>query len=203
MLMQPAIQDELKLTEDQRGALGDSIQEAMESMRGSFGNFRDMSDEERQAAREKMREEREKLKEPFAKKSWGSLTPNKQPGSLKWNFNSSFSKGLPPSAQERWYYTHRRTRRSTQDQTRIVAKRIQEEIAKVRAQGTKEVLADIVTETQMDKLMGKPFALKWVAGREVQVVDLVVLVDPTAGERPRRPPPKMATMTEDHARRRD
>lgn len=161
MLMQEPVRQELKLTEDQFAELETMGREAGEAMRGSFGNFRDMSEEERQAAFEKMRMERDKLEKQMREKLLGALNQEQAARFSELEFQYFVQQGdLPRALKSAGVELTADKEEALKTKQEEVTKRVNEEIAKLRADGNKEVLSDVVSGAQLEKLMGKPFTFE-------------------------------------------
>lgn len=63
LLSRKDVQTELKITDEQKTQITAAQEAQRESMRGAFQNFRDMSDDERQKAMQKMQEDQKKVYE--------------------------------------------------------------------------------------------------------------------------------------------
>ncbi|MDA0660016.1 MAG: hypothetical protein O2931_01720 [Planctomycetota bacterium] len=161
IIMQDQVRQELQLTEDQVGKIEELLRSTADSARKRFGNFRDLSGEEREAAVEKMRQDREKIEKDLTEQLRGVLNSDQATRYAELEFQFLLQQGdLVRALKKAGVEVETDKADALRIKQEEVMKRVHAEIAKIRDAGNREILSDAVSESQLQKLMGEPFAFE-------------------------------------------
>ena len=153
LMARPEIREELDITDDQQQELRAAVMNMFRGMRDR-ANFREMSDDERREFMEDMAKE--------ARKEVMAVLTSEQASRLselefQFMVRQGDALGALRAAGVEIDDAQKDELRKSQESAR---KELQEKIAKLRQESGRQLLQEFVSDTQMERLMGKPFAFE-------------------------------------------
>ena len=154
------VQGELKITESQIEKIESLADEQRESMRdqfGQFGDFQNMSDEERQDAMAKMRERRTSQQKELGKQIGEILNKEQQTRLAQLEFQFNLQRGdlmgaLSAGGME--------LQQADEEKLRDAQQEAEAKIADLRTKAFVEAIGSVVDEAKVKELMGESFAFE-------------------------------------------
>lgn len=160
LVMREDVQAELKLTDDQIEEIEEMMAAARENRGNRFGgiDFRNQSEEERREAFAQIREQFEKQAKEQREKI-GSILNSKQNDRLsELAFQFALSRGRAQDALVAGgVELSDDDREKLDDASEDIEAKMNAQIAEIRLNAQKEIMASVVSESQIERMMGKPF----------------------------------------------
>jgi hypothetical protein len=168
LLQREDVQQELRMTTAQVGdveELNETARTGMREQMGRMGDFRNMSNDERQSMFEEMREAREKQQEELRDKAKGILNRNQLARFAELEFQFALQRGdlmgaltaagveLEPSDEEK-----------LRDAQQEAQAELQEKMAELRREANMEALETVVDRARIERLAGEPFTFEAMGG---------------------------------------
>jgi hypothetical protein len=137
----------------------------MRELMQSFGNFRDMSDEERQEAMTEMREKMEAGNEKLREETLAVLSSRQKGRFAELQFQYALSNGDAVAAlKSAEVELDADAEAKLQEAMREVNAKLQERVAAIRLELQMEAMSSIVSESKIEGLMGEKFAFESTRG---------------------------------------
>lgn len=155
------VRKELGLTEKQISEIDEIAEGSRESRRDMFRGLQDLrnaSQEEREQAVARMREQTTKTQNDERAKVNKVLTSDQRSRFAQLEFQFSLQRGSVQGALDAAGIEMSDSDRQKLSETReAVQQRVEEEVAKIRRDAQNEILASVVSEKQIEKMTGEPF----------------------------------------------
>ena len=159
LLQREDVQAELKLTDGQIEELQEFAEASRNSLRDRFSGFnRGGSDEERQQAMARMREEMQKVQSEAREKVAEILNSKQKDRFSELEFQFQLTRGSAQAALEAGGVELSEKDREKLDEARQeIESKINQQIAEIRLNAQKEIMAAVVSESQIERMIGDAF----------------------------------------------
>ena len=165
LLQREDVQGELNLTESQLEELKEYSEERRNSLRerfsgGNFGNF-GRDGEDRQAAFARMREELQKVREESRDKDLEILSSKQKDRFSELEFQFQLRRGSARDALVAGgVELDDDDREKLEEARRDIEKDINKQIAEIRLEAQRKIMATVVSENQIERMMGDAFVFE-------------------------------------------
>ena len=162
VLQRTDVQEELGLTDDQKSEIADLADAERQNRRGGggfdFGSIREMSEEERREAFAKMRTDREKQQKETRAKIKDILNSKQASRFAQLEFQLALQQSAQNAASVAGVDLSDDDQETLRDKQREVSEKTREAIAKIQRDAQIEILKTVMSESEIEKLMGDTFA---------------------------------------------